>query len=205
MARVPGVISTGRSGIGIATQNNNNAGVILPGHTDPINIGNYSIDADFFRTMGIQLVAGRLFDPNRPGDDSTIPLPGDGPEGVAANNALETAMAARGINVVINELAAQRMGFRSPQEAVGKTIMVTYFDPEDGLVPTHIIGVVRDSRFRSIREPVDPIMFRFDRTYATTLLVRYDTTHAQQARTAIEQAWTRMVPDVPFDGILMST
>jgi putative ABC transport system permease protein len=201
MARVPGVVSVGRSGIGIATQNNNNLGVVLPGRTDPINIGDYSVDADFFRTMGIQLVAGRLFDPNRPGDDSTLPLPGDGPEGVAANNALETAMAARGINVVINELAAQRMGFRTAQEAVGKTIGVSYFDPEDGLVPTHIIGVVRDSRFRSIREPVDPILFRLDRTFATTLLVRYDASNPQAARAAIEQTWKRLAADVPFDGV----
>jgi putative ABC transport system permease protein len=201
MARVPGVVSVGRSGIGVATDNNNNTGVLMPGHTDPINIGNYSVDVDFFRTMGIQLVAGRLFDPNRPGDDSTIPLPADGPEGVAANNALETAMAARGINVVINELAARRMGYRDPAEAVGKTIMVGYFDPEDGLVPTHIIGVVRDSRFRSIREPVDPIMFRLDRTFATALLVRYDAANPQAARNNIEQAWKRLAPDVPFDGI----
>ena len=201
MQRVPGVISAGRSGIGVATDNNNNTGVLLPGRTEPVNIGNYSVDVDFFRTMGIQLVAGRLFDPNRPGDDSTIPLPGDGPEGVAANNAIETAMAARGINVVINELAAQRMGFHTPQEAVGKTVGVSYFDPEDGLVPTHIIGVVRDSRFRSIREPVDPILFRLDRTYATTLLVRYDSANPVAARNNIEQAWKRLAPDVPYDGV----
>ena len=201
MERVPGVISVGRSGIGVATQNSNNNGVIMPGHTDPIIVGNYSVDLGFFRTMGIQLVAGRLFDPNRPGDDSTIPLPGDGPEGVAANRALERQMAARGINVVINELAAQRLGFRNPQDAVGKTVGVSYFEPEDGLVPTHIIGVVRDSRFRSIREPVDPIMFRLDRTFANTLLVRYDARDPQAARANIEAAWKRLVPDVPFDGV----
>jgi putative ABC transport system permease protein len=201
MSRVPGVISVGRSGIGVATNNNNNTGVILPGRTDPINIGNYSVDLGFFRTMGIRLVAGRLFDPNRPGDDSTIPQPPDGPNALAQVNAAETAMAARGINVVINELAAQRMGFRNPQDAVNKTIGVSYFDPEDGLVPTHIIGVVQDSRFRSIREPVDPILFRLDRTYANALLVRYDASNPQQARANIERAWRRLAPDVPFDGV----
>jgi putative ABC transport system permease protein len=143
--------------------------------------------------MGIDLVAGRLFDENRPGDDSTLPYP--------ASDDQERALVARGINVVINELAARRMGFRSPQEAVGKTIMVTYFDPEDGLVPTHIIGVVRDSRFRSIREPIDPIMFRLDRTFAGTLLVRYDGRDAAGARERIERAWKRLAPDVPYDGV----
>jgi putative ABC transport system permease protein len=200
MARVPGVVSVGRSGIGVATDNNNNTGVMMPGHSEPINIVNYSIYEGFFRTMGIRLVAGRLFDANRPGDDSTIPL-FDGPTALAQTNQQETAMAARGINVVINELAARRMGFTDPAQAVGKTIGVSYFDPEDGLVPTHIIGVVQDSRFRSIREPIDPILFRLDRTYANVLLVRYDGAHAAAARANVEQAWRRLVPDVPYDGI----
>jgi putative ABC transport system permease protein len=201
MSRVPGVVSVGRSGIGVATDNNNNTGVIMPSRTEPINIGNYSIDVDFFRTMGIRLVAGRLFDASRPGDDSTIPLAGDEPGAVAAVDAAERAMAARGINVVINELAARRLGFRDPAQAVGKTVMVSYFDPDDPLVPTHIIGVVQDSRFRSIRDPIDPILFRLDRTFANTLLVRYDGANAAAAQRNIEQAWRRLVPDVPYDGV----
>jgi len=201
MSRVPGVISVGRSGIGVATQNNNNTGVVMPGTTTPLTIGNYSVDLGFFRTAGIQLVAGRFFDPNRPADDSTIPSPPDGPDAVAQVNAAETQVAARGINVVINELAAQRMGFHSPQDAIGKTIGVSYFDPEDGLVPTHIIGVVRDSRFRSIREPVDPIIFRLDRAGIGALLIRYDTSNRAVARANIERAWKRLAPDAPFDGV----
>ncbi|MGZ8346787.1 MAG: ABC transporter permease [Allosphingosinicella sp.] len=192
MERIPGVVAVGRSGIGVATQNNSNTGVQVPGQSEPVNVGNYSVDAGFFETMGIELVAGRLFDKNRPGDDSTTTFP--------AVDAEETALVARGINVVINELAARRMGFSNPADAVGKTIMVAYFDPEDGLAPTRIIGVVRDSRFRSIREPIDPIMFRLDRTFANTLLLRYDTSDPQGVRGRVEQAWKRLAPDVPFDG-----
>jgi len=193
MARIPGVLSVGRSGIGIATSNNRNNGVQVPGQTEPVNIGDYSVDVDFFRTMDIQLVAGRLFDANRPGDDSTIPYPSD--------DAHERGLVARGINIVINELAARRMGFRTPQDAIGKTVGVSYFDPDDGLVPTRIIGVVRDSRFRSIREPIDPIMFRLDRTNANVLLLRYDTADPIGVRGRVEQAWRRLAPDVPYDGI----
>ena len=107
----------------------------------------------------------------------------------------------RGINVVINELAARRMGFRNPADAVGKTVMTSYFEEEVGLAPTHIIGVVRDSRFRSIRDPIDPIMFRLDRTFANALLVRYDARDPAGARRNIEQAWKRLAPDVPYDGV----
>jgi putative ABC transport system permease protein len=193
MARVPGVVSVGRTGIGVATDNQNGTGVQLPGRTEPVTVGNYSVDAGFFRTVGLVPVAGRLFDANRPGDDSTLPYP--------STDATERPMVARGINVVINELAAQRMGFRSPQEAVGKTVGVAFFDPEDGLVPTRIIGVVRDSRFRSIREPLEPIMFRFDTSLAGVLLVRYDASDPQGVRGRVEQAWKRIAPDVPFDGV----
>ena len=194
MARVPGVVSVGRSGIGVATDNNNNSGVQVPGQTEPVTIGNYSVDVDFFRTMGIRPVAGRLFDRNRPGDDSTVALASADPASRAAVDAQERALVARGINVVINELAAQRMGFRSPADAVGKTVGVPYFDPEDGLVPVHIIGVVRDSRFRSIREPIDPIMFRLDRTFAGTLLVRYD---ARDPADGPRQCRARLAPARP--------
>jgi putative ABC transport system permease protein len=201
MARVPGVVSVGRSGIGVATQNNNNSGVQVPGQSEPVTIGNYSVDADFFRTMGIRLVAGRVFDRNRAGDDSTVPIASTDPQSRAAVNAAESALVRRGINVVINELAARRMGFTNPADAVGKTVGVAYFDPEDGVVPTHIIGVVHDSRFRSIREPIDPIMFRFDRTYSGTLLVRYDGRDPAAARANVERAWRRLAPDVPYDGV----
>ena len=68
-------------------------------------------------------------------------------------------------------------------------------------MPTHIIGVVQDSRFRSIRDPIDPILFRLDRTFANTLLVRYDGANAAAAQRNIEQAWRRLVPDVPYDGV----
>src|SRR4029079_13293678 len=54
---------------------------------------------------------------------------------------------------------------------------------------------------RSIRQPVDPIMFRLDRTFAAALLLRYDTSNPQAVRAAVEQAWRRLAPDVPFDGI----
>jgi putative ABC transport system permease protein len=190
--RVPGVVSVGRSGIGVATQNNSNSGVQVPGQAEPVTIGNYSIDPEFFETMGIERVAGRLFDRNRTADmvDQTYPPT---PES-------QRAMVARGVNLVVNELATRRMGFRSPADAVGKTVSVTFVDAEYGVVPARIIGVVRDSRFRSIREPIDPIMFSWDPNGTGALLIRHDGRDPQGVRSRVEQAWKRLAPDVPFDG-----
>jgi putative ABC transport system permease protein len=193
MERVPGVTSVGRSGIGVGTQNNSNTGVQVPGQAEPVNIGTYSVDPGFFETMGIRLVAGRLFDENRPADQLGLAYP--------PNPDSQRALVARGANIVINELAARRLGFRDPAQAVGKIVQVGFVEDEYGVVPTRIIGVVGDSRFRSIREPIDPIMFSWDPTGAGVLLLRYDTNDPQGTMRRVEQAWRRLAPDVPFDGV----
>jgi putative ABC transport system permease protein len=191
MRRVEGVQAVGRTGIGVNTSNNTNTGVLLPGRTEPVTIGNYGVDAAFFDTMGIKRIAGRLFDEQRPGDESTRPFPED--------TAWEKALPARGVNVVVNELATKRMGFASPEKAVGAVVKVALVEAEYGLVPATIIGVVQDSRFRSIRDPLDPILFLFDKSGAGNLLIRYQGDPAAiRART--EAVWKRMAPDVPFDG-----
>lgn len=191
--RVDGVVSVGRTSIGINTSNSTNTGVQLPGQAEPVNIGWYAIDPDFFETMGIKLIAGRGFDPARPMDDATLPFPED--------PAATKAMNARGANIVVNELAAKRMGFTDPASAVGKSIKVGAFDAEqNGLTTLNIIGVVQDSRFRSIREPIDSIIFRVSRTAYNHLLVRYDDADPERLRGAIEQVWKRIARDAPFSA-----
>jgi putative ABC transport system permease protein len=192
--RVPGVRSAARTTIGVATQNSTNEGVLLPGRTDPINIGSYQVDYKFFDTMGIRLIAGRSFDQNRPMDDATVPFPTD----PAAQRAI---IARGGVNVVINESAARKLGWRNPADAVGKQVRAGIFGQDYGLVPVTIIGVVQDSRFRSIREPLDEIMFRIDRTGGNVLDIRLDPGADPRAvLTGVEAVWKRLVRDAPFSA-----
>ncbi|MGE0179496.1 MAG: ABC transporter permease [Sphingomonas sp.] len=193
MRRVPGVLAVARSSIGVATGSSTNTGVQVPGQTQSVLLGSYSVDPDFFGTMGIELVAGRLFDRNRPGDEIALPR--------APTDEQERALAARGANIVINELAARRLGFASPAAAIGNTVGAGFVDAENGVVPARIIGVVRDSRFRSIRTPIDPIMFSWNEENAFTLLIRHDGRNPQAVRGAAEAAWRRIAADVPFEAV----
>ncbi|HWH18196.1 MAG TPA: ABC transporter permease [Allosphingosinicella sp.] len=190
--QIDGVAGVGRTGIGIATQNNQNSGVQMPGRSEPISIGTYSVDSGFFDTMGIKLIAGRLFDENRPADDTTTPFPED--------PAAERALIARGRNVVLNELAVRRLGLGTPQEAVGKTIKLTVNPEYGGVTNATIIGVVQDSRFRSIRETIDPIIFRFSRFGQGWMLIRYNATDPARVRRDVEAVWKRIAPEVPFEA-----
>ena len=192
LKKIDGVTAIGRTNIGVATQNNQNTGVQMPGRSEPINIGSYRIDTGFFDTMGIKLVAGRTFDESRPMDDATTPFPED--------PAAERAMVARGTNVVLNELAVRRLGLGSPQAALGKTIK-TLVDPEyGGVTNATIIGVVQDSRFRSIRESIDPIIFTASRFGHGWMLIRYNASDPARVRRDVETVWKRLAPEVPFQA-----
>jgi putative ABC transport system permease protein len=191
MKRIPGVVAVGRTGIGVSTDNNNNTFLLPPGSNKQVLIGQYDVDEGLFDAMGLTLKAGRWFDPNRPMDDMTTPYPSD--------PAVEKTLAARGINVVLNEYAVRKLGFKSPQDAVGKTVRGEIFSDEAGITNITIIGVVGDSRFRSVRTPIDSIMFRNTNEGHGWMIIRYDGDPAT-VRAAVEREWKKITNEVPFNA-----
>ena len=192
IGRVDGVKAATLTGIGVAPGNNSVTSVYLPGNPRGIDLGIYVVDTDFFPTMEMKILAGRNFTERNALDDSTTPFPTD--------PAAEQAFARRGTNVVVSESAAKRLGFRDPQQAIGKPITSQLSLPELGLVNATIVGVVRDARFRSVRDPLQPIMFLFARNGYNALVVRYDDPQPKRVMAAVERVWKRMLPDMPFRG-----
>ena len=189
--RVPGVVAVGRTEIGVTTDNNNNTGLLPPGASKMVSVGQYNVDEGFFDAMGLTLKAGRWFDPNRPMDEMGTPYPTD--------IEYEKRLAARGVNVVLNEYAVRKLGFKSPQDAVGKTVRSELFSEEAGVVDIHIIGVVGDSRFRTVRQPIDPIMFRNANQMGGWAIVRYNGDPAA-VRAGLEREWKKITNEVPFNA-----
>ena len=190
--KVPGVDAAARTGIGVNTGSTSSSGVGVPGRPEPVDIGTYAVDADYFPTMGIRTVAGRIFDKNRPMDDATTPT--GTPDSIALR-----ALTARGANIVINEAGVHRLGFASPQDAVGKVLNYDIGPENGGIMKLTIIGVVADSRFRSVRTPIEPIMFSFNTSNTDWLDVRYHGNPAQ-VRAGVERVWRSFAPDVPFQA-----
>ena len=189
MKRIPGVVAVGLTDLGISTGNNISTGVVPPGATKTIDLGNYTVDDGFFDAMGLKLLAGRWFDRNRPMDDTTLPFPSD--------PAAEAAMTQRGANVVLNALAVRKLGFKSPQEAIGKTFRVPLF--ADDATTATIIGVVGDSRFRSVRMAIQPLMYHMTRQGPGWMEIRYRG-DPQTVRSAVEAKWKQIANDVPFEA-----
>ena len=193
IAQVPGIESAGRTQIGVVTGQTSTTSVVVPGRDQPVDMGVYGVDAGFFPTMGIRPVAGRLFEENRPADDMTTPRPED--------PAAEKALVARGGHIVINEAGVKRMGFKSAQDAIGKTIRYGVKDEYGGMMNLTIIGVIGDVRFRTVRTAVEPTMFLLDRHSVGWLLARFHG-DPRPVRDGIERVWRRYAPDVSFDSIL---
>src|SRR6185503_18374251 len=191
MKRVPGVVAVGLTDIGVNTGNSSNTGLIPPGSNQLVSIGQYSVDEGFFDAVGLKLLAGRWFDPNRPADDMTLNFP--------TQKADEIALARRGVNVVLNAYAVRKLGFKSPQDAVGKVLKSELFEPGTGLADINIIGVVADTRFRSVRTPIDPIMFQNVNTGPAWMVIRYRGDPAA-VEAGVARQWKQITNDVPFEA-----
>jgi putative ABC transport system permease protein len=141
--------------------------------------------------MGLPLKAGRWFDPNRPLDDMTTPYP--------FNADVEKAVAQRGVNVVINENAVKKLGFKSDQEALGKVVRGKLLSEDAGTMNATIIGVVGDTRFRTVRTPIEPIMFHEVTSGPGWLIIRYRG-DPRTIRAEVERQWKQITSEVPFNA-----
>ncbi|WP_066825289.1 ABC transporter permease [Sphingomonas mali] len=188
--RLPGVRAAAATQIAVAPGNNSVSAYTLPGSTSSVELGTYAVQEGFFQAMGMRLLAGRGFSLTYGRDDATTPFP--------VNPDAERALVARGLNIVISESAAHRLGFADVRNAIGKQLSGALTFPEFGSVPCTIVGVVSDARFRSLREPLQPIVYVMQRTGFGQIAVRYSGVAPGAMRDAVEQIWRRVAPNVPF-------
>lgn len=191
ITRVPGVVAAGRTSIGINSDMRMNTIVRIEGNPRPIELGNYSADPGYFDAIGAKFLAGRNLSKDIPRDDTEIP-PND--------PAAEAAFAERGMNAVLSLSAIEKLGFKSADDAIGKSFRGSLVDEKFGLVPVTIVGVIPDMRLRSFRDPYEPLMLSYDRAYQYELLVRLPVGRAGEVRDAVEAVWKRYAPQVPFEA-----
>ena len=177
LKRLPGVeeVTTANTAVG-NTGNNNFDNVDVPGHPKPgPSLRSIEVSSGFFRTYGARLIAGRVFDDAHRGDDSTGRKTGE----------------VR--NIVINRLAVAKLGFASPQDAIGKTV--------GGGSQRTIIGVIDQLRFFSPRLPDDPTYYMYygDIVAYPVVTLRFNR-DARSVTAAARELWQKMAPQIPFMG-----
>lgn len=154
-------------------------------------VGVSGVDFGFLELFGLKPVAGRFFDPDRPADGAL-----DAPDRLPP--------------VVLNESAVRRLGFASPQAAIGKSVVwMGLWDEtqrrDAPLVPpqrpSEIIGVVPDFTFGTVREPVQPTLYSIARNappFSVAVAIKLDGRRTPEALAELDRLWKRIGQGEPM-------
>jgi putative ABC transport system permease protein len=128
-------------------------------------------DHDFFRTMGIDIVAGRSFDADNPADPHSA--------------------------FIVNEAAVRAFGWKDP---IGKRISYGYSEPEGEKWDGTVIGVVRDFNVYSMRQKIEPLVMRLPWSDWPGQCVHIKIRGPlQETITRIEAKYKQILPDFLID------
>lgn len=95
-------------------------------------------------------------------------------------------------NLLLNENAVKLLGYRSPQDAIGKTII-------RGSRKWDIIGVINDYHQKSLRYPMEPTMLWPAYSTSSPISVKVDTRNLPQTIAAIKKIYDSFFPGNLFD------
>jgi putative ABC transport system permease protein len=188
----PGVIAATASDRHPGTDNENSGNIVLLSNPrmEP-TLTSERVGADYAKTFGLTVIAGRALDLEH-GLDDRAGLNGD-------------EWAARGANVMINESASRAFGFSNPRKALGERLRIGRSTNGSPVVAT-IVGVVRDVRFLSARDPAVPQFYVQNSALPPTMDYGEQMGAAVRVREAdiplvtqrLEAVWRSMAPGVPF-------
>ena len=134
------------------------------------------IDYDFLNTFKVKLLAGRNFSTDFPSDQ--------GNEGKRA--------------VILNEAAANLLGFKTPQEAVHLHIN-TYWHAD-----YEVIGVINSFHQLSVKENLTPIYFILQPRALSYLAINFKGNDVPQVVKEVRRSWNKFFPDYPFNSFFLN-
>src|SRR4029078_8865807 len=129
------------------------------------------VDESLLQTLGITPVAGRLFSKEFPGD---------------TNN-----------RMILNEAAIKKLGFSSPQEAVGGKVK---FDWRGESYSWTIIGVVKDFHYQDLHVPIEPYAFQLNnQPRFNYIVIHAKASDIASLLSSVTASWHRLNPNEPFE------
>ncbi len=132
----------------------------------------YSIDYDYLDVMGMQLLAGRNFDP---------------------------AIASDTVNsVIVNEAMVKDFGW-TIENTVGQKIKGYEIQAGEEIISPVVIGVVKDFNYLSFAEKIEPQMFNhFSSNAAYKFFIRTKPGDPSKTLSLMQSAWKKIIPDLPL-------
>jgi len=130
----------------------------------------YQIDDQYIPTMGMKIVQGRNFSKEFPSDSSHVTP-----------------------TVIINETLASVFGWG--KNAVGHTVNL-FTNNVGGKKGFKVIGVVQDFHFRSLHEPINPLLMVFQKS--SGLIIKVKTKDLKGLLASLKTQWDTYKTEEPF-------
>ncbi len=131
-----------------------------------------NVDHDFIATLGLELVAGRNFSAD------------------LATDVEESA--------IINATAAREFGWEDPLgRIIKRRVLGEAGDPQ--LVPTKVIGVVKDFHLNSLHTEIEPLYMAYAIEDLNTISVRIMPDNLRKTVGLLEDKWKQIAPGHPLD------
>jgi putative ABC transport system permease protein len=132
----------------------------------------YHVDEQYIPTLGMRMASGRNF---------------------------SKELATDSLGMIINESAANAFGWNTLR-AIGKTIIRVNSDRGTN-VPYHVIGVVKNFNFRSLHEPITPLLMTLQPEGG--LIFKIKTTDVGDLLSVMKKQWDSYNTDEPFTYAFM--
>ena len=137
--------------------------------TNKFTVRHTGVDYDFFQVYGVKLIAGRNFTPadHNPDFDKLH-------------------------NMIINKTTAKLLGFGTPENAIGKTIL-------RGDRKWDVVGVVDDYHQKSLQYALEPIIFMPAYSTNSEISIKISPTDVSQSVDAIKKVYLSFFPGNIFE------
>jgi putative ABC transport system permease protein len=175
LATLPGVEGVTMTGyLPTSGDRNNNAFWLSPefDFKKALAMEKWLIDEHYIPVLGMNIVAGRNFSKDFPTDS---------------------------MGVIINEAVVRLVGLTHP---IGTKFYMPDGARTDTVLTYHVVGVVKDFNFNSLREAVSPLVLLL-KPNNDRIALRVSTDHVERLVAQVEDQWRKLAPGRPFSYTFM--
>ncbi|MEM9718228.1 MAG: FtsX-like permease family protein [Bacteroidota bacterium] len=150
------------------------------------------ISPNFVELMGMELIAGE--NRNTRFDMKAIPE-------FTEEFGPQAYLREKGRTYLINEMAVQKLGFETAEEAIGQQINWSIGGFRLAYGP--ITGVVKNFHQETLKNRIDPIVLFVEPLWLSTFLIKLESNGLEAGVDQIQGIWDEMFPTYPFSFVFL--
>ncbi len=169
----------------------------------------FTTDTNFFQFMDIQPIAGELYTGTTPSaewEQKAIQLgnlEAMGHEDTEMYKTLKDDFVEHTDHFILNESAVKMLGFKNPEEAIGKRI-ITHHHMKYIFPSGIVVAVVPDFHYTNLHNEEEPLLTMYRKTFNYCFLIECKKEMVGPVISDLEKLWKEINPEFPLEYELIS-